>query len=477
MKTFDTVLSRIGFLLIAIVVGAAPWMFGAWEMWWFWPFAFLLFLATLVLAVRGAIWSATPVPSPTKPDRSVQLLILTTLPFLAYGLVRFLQADVFMDAERSFLLFLTPVLLGVHIVCGFNSAQRRSLFDLLALNLGLLGLYGLVNHWATGSRLVLWRGGFEQYFLDGRASGSYFCPDHFAGIMELAVCLGLGWLSARGVEWRRKGLGAALAAIGVAGVVFSKSRGGGMTLIVIAGAALIWGMGQWPQSRRWFFRYCAACLLVIAATVFWHSSHPYVTRFKNYGAWRRIDQIGEPEGWASIQEDILATSRGRMIAGALRAWRSEPVRGIGPGMHQHVWFHFGPTPDGDRAAGQWPSQPNTNFHSYEVHSDWVQLLQEYGAVGFVLFLVPALFLFGLLDRGLQRESERRRRYGWNSLPEETHERRLAGLLAWGAMAFHSLGDFNLQMPATTWLLAALLALPLADGLPQRSRRRRRGEPA
>jgi hypothetical protein len=38
---------------------------------------------------------------------------------------------------------------------------------------------------------------------------------------------------------------------------------------------------------------------------------------------------------------------------------------------------------------------------------------------------------------------------------------VTGFLAFAAMAFHSLGDFNLQMPATTWLLAGLTALALA----------------
>ena len=30
-----------------------------------------------------------------------------------------------------------------------------------------------------------------------------------------------------------------------------------------------------------------------------------------------------------------------------------------------------------------------------------------------------------------------------------------------AMLVHSLGDFNLQMPATGWVLAAMVAIPLA----------------
>ena len=39
--------------------------------------------------------------------------------------------------------------------------------------------------------------GYPQYYEEGRASGSYFCPDHFSGIMELSICLCIGILFAR----------------------------------------------------------------------------------------------------------------------------------------------------------------------------------------------------------------------------------------------------------------------------------------
>ncbi len=483
MKFTDTVLSWTGFTLIGLTLLVAPWLFGSWEMWWFWPFAFLLFLATLTLALRFILWrpatsghsserraaSAHAVidtgPASNRRDtplrhvdRRVVALLLGMLPFLGYAFVRFMQAPVFMDAERSFLLLLTPFLLGLHILCGFNRQQKRMLFSLVAGNLFCLGLYGLINHWFADVPRVLWRTGYEQYA--GRASGTYFCPDHFAGIMELAVCMGLAFLTARERSRIWKVWGGGLIAIGTLGVMASQSRGGGLTLIVIATATLIWGFGQWPPRNRWLVRFCALATLLIALILFWNSRHPYVTRFKNYGAWRQIDTIGEPEGRAAVIEDALRTSRGRMYGGAWRAWRSAPVFGIGPGMHQHLWFHFGPSPDGDRDAGTWPTLRNTNFHSFEVHSDWLQLLEEYGIVGFLLFLGPALALFLMLLGRLRRESRRRQHEDWDDVPGETHDRHLTGLLVWICMAFHSLGDFNLQMPATTWLFAALLALAL-----------------
>ena len=37
-----------------------------------------------------------------------------------------------------------------------------------------------------------------------------------------------------------------------------------------------------------------------------------------------------------------------------------------------------------------------------------------------------------------------------------HSDLLCALLALAAFAFHSLGDFNLQMPGTVWVLAAVI---------------------
>ena len=47
-------------------------------------------------------------------------------------------------------------------------------------------------------------------------------------------------------------------------------------------------------------------------------------------------------------------ARYHMISAALRAWRTRPLFGIGPGMHRNLWPHFAPSPDGDRTRGIWP---------------------------------------------------------------------------------------------------------------------------
>jgi O-antigen ligase len=299
--------------------------------------------------------------------------------------------------------------------------------------------------------------GYAQYVAESRATGTYFCPDHFAGLMELACAMGAGLLLAgpRRAAWRLWGAG--LVAMGILGVVLSKSRGGGLTLLVMAAAAVAWGFSAWRPERRRLLQGITAAAVLLAVIVAWNLDPAYVRRFKTYFGLHETRTRSLPEIAAELRPRLRDTSRGRMIPAALRAWKTSPWLGVGPGMHQNIWPHVAATPDGDRERGILPSQLNDTFHSYEAHSDWVQLLEEYGLAGLALFLVPVGLGFAVLLRERPRRRTRR-------TADALRDAALFGaLLAAVAMSFHSLGDFNLQIPATAWLLAMLVALPLGGG--------------
>ncbi len=490
----DVILKWACFSLLTVVLMVAPWLFGAWEMWWFWPFAVLLFLSTMLFALRCLLatgrsrirWESSG-PDGTRPFATIDVheekdeppwpsfsrlaltVTLSAVPFLVYALIRWHPTPVFMDAERSVLRYGTAWLLGLQIAFGFDRKQRRLFFGLLFLNLGFLGLYGIVNHFAFRNAHVLWRPGYPQYQVGTlRATGSYFCPDHFSGLMELGLAAAVGVLCARDRAWPWKTVGMLLLGIGLTGVVLSKSRGGGLTVLVTFLAAGIGGLGQWWPRRRWYLRFCGLLLVAVAGAVFWRYGTSYRERFLNAEGWGRGPLYGRTwrETATRLWERAQTTSRGMMIAGALRAWRTQPWWGIGPGMHQNLWPHFAASEDGDRRLGIWPSRPCNTFHSYEVHSDWVQLLEEYGVVGLVLFLLPAGILTGALLLGLRRERLRRMQNEWETVDGEDHAAMLTAWLSCVAMGFHSLGDFNLQIPATAWMLAAWVGLGLAQVMRQ-----------
>ena len=479
METISNRLRQMGFGLACIVLLVSPWCFGAWEVWWFWLFAAVLFASVFFFALRlqfsAMLKRSHSVSGLRRRERSDDRLspnaesrarrtwakttgVLACLPFLAYAVLRWLQPCVFADAQRSVLLFLTPFLLAAQIVFGLGRKNVAILFGLIAVDLLLLGVYGIGNHLITGSRLVLWAPGYPQYTVDSRATGSYFCPNHFSGLMEIALALGLGLLLARETSRPWRTVAAILSLVALTGVVLSKSRGGGLVVLAILAAALVWGFDQWRPAVRWAWRGGMALAAALALTVFLAVGKGYTERFGAEFGWSdaRHKPLGAMAGhvWDKARHSV----RGVMISAALRAWREHPLLGIGPGMHQHLWPHFAASPDGDRERGIWPSQLNNQNYSYEVHSDWVQLLEEYGLVGLVLFLGAAGSVFGVLCWGIRRERQSRVRHEWGATGRKRHGVVLGGLLARVAMAVHSLGDFNLQIPATTWVFGALTAI-------------------
>ena len=202
---------RLAFGLMGGVVVLAPWFYGAWEMWGFWPFVVVL---CLVMALLGVGWLLAPaVAASSFALGACERLALAFIPFLAYAVGRACFGVVWMDAERTVLLFVTPLLVGVVSQWGGTPAARRLLLGLIAVDLACLAVYGFANHLLTGSRYVLSAPGFSQYYLDNRVTGTYFCPDHFSGIMEIAFCIGLAFV-VRGVGWGARGCGALLMGLG-----------------------------------------------------------------------------------------------------------------------------------------------------------------------------------------------------------------------------------------------------------------------
>ena len=381
-----------------------------------------------------------------------------------------------MDAERSVLLFLTPVLLAAPIAFVLKRAQHRVLWVALWINLGLIGLYGIVNLLCPpldglpfgGGTFVMWQPGYAQYTCEHRASGPYYCPDHFAGLMEIAFGLALGALLAREVKWPLRTAAGGLAFVSLVGVILSKSRGGGLTILIMLVVAVAIGFSQWPPKIRWYLRGAVGVILALMVVIFVMAADSYMIRFFQGSESSRYVNTTLSEKVALVKEKIRVSSRGRMYAGAFRAWWSDRhaiVLGIGPGMHQNLWPHFAASEDGNRELYTWPTLPNYDFHSYEVHNDWLQLAEEYGSVGLGLFLLWALGIVILLNEAVLNDARRRKQGGWRKLGRPgIHPLILGTELALVAMAFHSLGDFNLQMPATVWMLGCIVALALAAAL-------------
>ena len=200
--------------------------------------------------------------------------------------------------------------------------------------------------------------------------------------------------------------------------------------------------------------------------------NPLMNRMAAHPLWKAL--AAAPDG-AAFREKLhdafwFSFDRGQYIGSALRAWRSNPVWGIGPGQHSNRWAEFEaspdgvrPDPDGPADAFRRPRQRDYSKHLYEVHSDWTQLLEEYGLAGLALFLLPVVGVLWVLY-------DRQRSVAAGDGPALARALPLGALLYCIVLILHSFGDFSLQMPSIVWLFAFVLSSAvLENGLDETRR--------
>ncbi len=504
---------------VGLHVLLSPWAFGAWEMWWFWPMAALLFagcffsgLASLCGTTLSAALDGEPHVHHFTLSARVLAVLASVSPFLIYALIRaqFPSAPerplVAMDAERSLLLFLTPVAAGFVLFLSFTHTRLRRLFTAIIINGVLLALYAGINQWLTYGEdkpdYVLWV--LTPWGYGDRAKGPFFCPNHLSAYLNLTLCLCIGWIFTPRTPWRvRTTLSVAALVMAVTNFM-TVSRGGILSLF----AGLLIGIPLFAmRGYRLRARLLAPLVVIViggvTATVILRTENLLSKRLESHPLHRVLTQTVNTPEWRERLHDTFWYSfdRGTYIQSALRAWRSNPVWGIGPGQHPWRWTEFAATDDGIRptpenpGAFKRPRLDNANYHLYEVHSDWMQLLEEYGLVGFILLLIPAGVIIGItrlnqtecvdlaeaadpapraddadaagdpdsLPAALRRRSthrRHRRRPRTDETETPTHialALPLASLLAITVMSIHSLGDFSLLIPSVTWLFGALVS--------------------
>lgn len=234
----------------------------------------------------------------------------------------------------------------------------RILVSLAILVVSVIGWYAVIQH-AQGSRMVLNLERPETYGM--RASGTYFCPNHFANLLEILLpfCLAILLMKGAGAATRLvAGYGLAL----FLPVMFlTQSRSG--WIATVAGLGTTACLLASRKNLKWFFLSLVLVPLVAAAAA--------------WGLWTFSDVF---------RDRVLDALQGNIRLGIWRNTldmvREKPLFGQGGGAFPWVYPKF-------RTIG------DQLFFNY-VHNEYLQTLAEYGIVGFVLFgaaVLRALYVF------------------------------------------------------------------------------------
>lgn len=469
---------RASFVSLVALTIAAPWCFGSWEMHWFWLSAGILFLAAF-FAGAGTLLDActhatdeTQFPFPRfRSEKRLAFLALSAAPFLLYlawRLGRPVDAAhpvVAMEAQRCALLFLTPCLLVATLFLVLNRRRLRILAGVFYVNCVLLALCAAHSYFTSGGNQILW---VASPFAYRRACAPFFCPNSFVDMMNFALFLALSLLVSRGIRLRTK----LLVALGLPAILtawfFTMSRGGILSFAATLPLFIVLGFRGYRPLTRWLVGLVSLALVLGGLWALFNVPNPIKTRFDSHSVTQAVlhyRENGDKAKKTLSDAFHYGFDRGLYIDAALRAWRSSPVLGIGPGQHSPRWPQFAASDDGDATADpvKFPRVTNHYYHSYEVHSDWVQLLEEFGIIGFALFLVAAACWTASLVAARHHGFSHHRPY----LQPADRAFPLCALLCTASMAFHSFGDFSLQIPAVTWAFATLLALGCLSTLSER----------
>jgi O-antigen ligase len=337
----------------------------------------------------------------------------------------------FLSVDRAATLngFLWQCSLVAAYFCVLALATSRKRLIVLLTVMFLVGfadaLYGLLIYFG-GDVLKLWNPGYA----DGVVSGTYVNQNHFAGLMELTIPIGLGLFLyfQGGRHWRprtaklirplisllagQSGIVLFCVLIMAAALILTTSRGGvGSLAIGIVVAALFAVISKGKRAGELGLGAVAIALTVIA--LIW---------------------IGPGKMSEKLQNSGLTSQRGDLREVSYQIIGDNPLFGTGIGTYRWVF----PGYKDERFGG--------NFYEH-AHNDFLELLGEQGFVGATLLVLPVLLI---LFRIVRAYGETRDPLARGAL--------FAAISGTVAILVHGLVDFNLHIPANALYFVALLGL-------------------
>ncbi|MBM3878666.1 MAG: hypothetical protein FJ387_02955 [Verrucomicrobia bacterium] len=341
--------------------------------------------------------------------------------FVGYALVRYHQADVEYVARQESIRILVYAWLFFIVLNNLHRQQTTQVLVAVLLGVGMLIAVYAVAQFLTRSNHVWHFVKPPQYA--GRGSGTFICPNHLAGFLELLVPLALAALFLSRARALARILYAYVALVMLAGIGVSISRGGWLATAV-ALAALFAVLIQYRQHRRTALGVLVAILVGLG--LFLKKSDRPMKRLQDTLAEGQLDSgLVRPELWKAA---------GRM-------WRD------------HLWWGVGPA----HFDVRYPAYRTQHVQSRPlwVHNDYLNALVDWGVAGGAIigaFLVALAWGAGRTWKYVQR--------GTNDLNPKGSDRSahvLGACASLLALLVHSVVDFNMQVPANAMLTVTLMA--------------------
>ncbi|MCU0783640.1 MAG: O-antigen ligase family protein [Verrucomicrobia bacterium] len=340
--------------------------------------------------------------------------------FTGYAIARYLTCEIEYVGRQELIRILVYAFLFFAIL---NNLHRQEYAQIISYTMVFLALaisgYAIYQ-FVTGSDRV-WH--FHTPY-KGRGCGTYICPNHLGGFLEVLLPLALAYtLAGRGKPLTKILLGYA-ALVMLAGIGVTVSRGSW----VAAGFALLVFFGILALHRNYRLPSLVMMLFLVGAGLVFLPKTAFFTNRVKAGV----------DAGKNLEVDV----RFQLWQATVRMWRDHTWLGVGPGHFDHRFRAYRPV--------------EVQLRPDRAHNEYLNTLADWGVVGMAL-VAAAL---GVLFVGVLRTWKHVRRSENEFKTNQSNKFAFVvgaslGLLA---LLIHSAVDFNMQIPANAILAISLMAL-------------------
>jgi len=309
-----------------------------------------------------------------------------------------------------------------------RTRQVRTLAIILSVYGFVVAAFALIQSISSNGKLYWLR--IPQQ--GGWIYGPYVNHNHYAGLMEMLVPIPLVFCLTRFARGPRKAMAAVSAALMASTIFLSGSRGGMVAFSVQM--AILASLLTVKHTHRRTMIGLALFLMTVVGLLAWVGGAELTHRLATVDTETRTELSGGTR--MSINRD------------GLNMFAHRPMLGWGLAVFPDVFPEF--------------RTFSTNFFINHAHNDYLQLLTEMGALGFVTMLWFVVTVY--------RQSVAKIR-NWTERPNGAVA--VATLLGVSGILVHSFVDSNLQIPANAalfYVLCTLGAMEAHFGNPRRTSR-------
>ena len=400
--------------ILCLVLGIlvfSPLAMGAARMQEFLVVQLLTTLSLLLWVVR--VWSVE------RPKFILPPMIWGVVAFTSYTIVRYFNCDVEYIAREELFRVLIYASLFFLVLNNLHRKESTQIVGFTLFAVATLISFYAIYQFITGSEMVwIYKSGYK-----GRGSGTYICPNHLGGFLELLLPLAVAYaIVGRGKALTKVLIGYAALVIAT-GIAVTVSRGSciaaGLSLAILSLLMLTQRAFRWHGITLLLVLICGG-ILVGTKTNFFRE------RFMRGVAAGAVDLNIRMDMWDS----------------ANRMWQDNLWTGVGPAQFNVRFREYRPA--------------TVQLQADRVHNDYLNTLTDWGIVGAAIIAAS----FGLLSIGVVKvwKYVQRGDRDFSSNQSDKFAFVLGATSGLFALAMHSFVDFNMHIPANAILAVTLMAL-------------------